>query len=157
MVPVWKQSCLALMGIINWSGLHIWTFLFLICLGSFGFYLANEIEAVSENAIEGALGISTSSKFIMTYYEYGIVVLAGILSGVISGISISRILNKLVMSLDESTQTNFPETLIISWVNVIYLVSSILILYIASSFLFSLITTRTNISEEIKKESLNVN
>ena len=155
-----EKSLVTQIAVASWSGISIialWTFLFLICLGSFGFYLANEIEAVSENAIGGALGISTSSKFIMTYYEYGIVVLAGILSGVISGISISRILNKLVMSLDESTQTNFPETLIISWVNVIYLVSSILILYIASSFLFSLITTRTNISEEIKKESLNVN
>ena len=151
-----EKSLVTQIAVASWGGISIialWTFLFLICLGCFGFYLANEIESTSENAIREALGISVFSKFIMTYYEYGIVVLIGIISGIISGISISRILNELVMLLDESTQTAFPETLIISWTNVMYLVFSIIILYIISSFLFSLISTRSKISEEIKKEA----
>ena len=69
-----EKSLVTQIAVASWSGISIialWTFLFLICLGSFGFYLANEIEAVSENAIGEALGISTFSKYIMTYYDYG--------------------------------------------------------------------------------------
>ena len=87
----------------------------------------------------------------MSYFEYGAVIFSGVVSGGVSGLIISRILNQLVMSLDESTITNFPETLVISWGYVFYALLLLGLLYIFCSFIFSLISTRANIAEELKK------
>ena len=87
----------------------------------------------------------------MSFFEYGIVIISAILVGLFSGIIISRILNQLVMTLDVSTKTSFPETLVISWIYVIFAISILAILYFVCSSFFSLISTRMNVSESIKK------
>ena len=55
------------------------------------------------------------------------------------------------MSLDISTKTSFPETLVISWINVIGAIIVLSILYFTCSLIFSLLSTRMKVSELIKK------
>lgn len=129
----------------------MWAFLILISIGFIGFYIANEIQSSQDNAINDAIGISPFSRYIMSFFEYGVVIISAVLCGLMSGIIISRILNQLVMSLDASTKTSFPETLVISWVYVITAISILAILYLICSSLFALISTRINVSESIKK------
>ncbi len=149
-----KKSLVTPIAVISWKGISIvglWAFMSLIFIGLIGFYIANEIQSSLDNAINEAIGFAPFSKFVMSYFEYGAVILTGVISGVISGLIISRILNQLVMSLDESTITNFPETLIVSWSYVFYALILLGLLYIFCSFIFSFISTRTNIAEELKK------
>jgi hypothetical protein len=149
-----KKSLVTPIAVISWKGISIvglWAFMSLIFIGLIGFYIANEIQSSLDNAINEAIGFAPFSKFIMSYFEYGAVIFSGVISGVISGLIISRILNQLVMALDESTLTNFPETLIISWGYVFYALLLLGLLYIFCSFVFSFISTRTNIAEELKK------
>jgi len=149
-----KKSLVTPIAVISWKGISIvglWAFMSLIFIGLIGFYIANEIQSSFDNAINEAIGFAPFSKFVMSYFEYGVVILLGVMSGITSGLIISRILNQLVMSLDESTITNFPETLIISWGYVFYALLLLGLLYIFCSFIFSFISTRTNIAEELKK------
>lgn len=149
-----EKSLVTPIAVISWKGISIvglWAFMSLMFIGLIGFYIANEIQSSFDNAINEAIGFAPFSKFVMSYFEYGAVILYGVISGVISGLIISRILNQLVMSLDESTLTNFPDTLIISWGYVIYALLLLGLLYASCSFIFSFISTRTNIAEELKK------
>ncbi|MFL2642248.1 MAG: hypothetical protein ACJ0GV_01845 [Dehalococcoidia bacterium] len=149
-----QNSLVTPIAVISWKGISIislWAFIILISVGFIGFYIANEIQSSQDNAINDAIGMSTSSRYIMSFFEYGIVIISAILVGLFSGIIISRILNQLVMTLDVSTKTSFPETLVISWIYVIFAISILAILYFVCSSFFSLISTRMNVSESIKK------
>jgi len=149
-----QNSLVTPIAIISWKGISIislWAFLILISIGFVGFYIANEIQSSQDNAINDAIGMSTLSRYIMSFFEYGIVIISAILIGLFSGIIISRVLNQLVMTLDLSTKTSFPETLVISWIYVIFAISILTILYLICSSFFSLISTRMNVSESIKK------
>ena len=149
-----EKSLVTPIAVISWKGISIvalGAFLSLIFIGLVGFYIANEIQSSFDNAINEAIGFAPLSKFVMSYFEYGAVIFSGVVSGGVSGLIISRILNQLVMSLDESTITNFPETLVISWGYVFYALLLLGLLYIFCSFIFSLISTRANIAEELKK------
>jgi len=149
-----QNSLVTPIAVISWKGISIislWAFIILISIGFIGFYIANEIQSSHDNAINDAIGISPFSRYIMSFFEYGVVIISAVLCGLMSGIIISRILNQLVMSLDVSTKTSFPETLVISWVYVITALLILAILYLICSSLFALISTRINVSESIKK------
>ena len=149
-----QNSLVTPIAVISWKGISIislWAFIILISIGFVGFYIANEIQSSQDNAINDAIGISTFSRFVMSFFEYGVVVISAILAGLLSGVIISRILNQLVMSLDQSTKTSFPETLVISWINVISAIIVLFVLYFLCSLIFSLSSTRMKVSELIKK------
>jgi len=149
-----QNSLVTAIAVISWKGISIislWAFIILISIGFIGFYIANEIQSSQDNAINDAIGISPISKFVMSFFEYGVVIISAILIGLFSGVVMSRVLNQLVMSLDISTKTSFPETLVISWINVISAIIVLSILYFACSLIFSLLSTRIKVSELIKK------
>ena len=149
-----QNSLVTATAVISWKGISIislWAFIILISIGVIGFYIANEIQSSQDNAINDAIGISPISRFVMSFFEYGVVIISAILIGLTSGVFISRILNQLVMSLDISTKTSFPETLVISWINVIGAIIVLSILYFTCSLIFSLLSTRMKVSELIKK------
>ena len=87
------------------------------------------------------------------FLGFTLLLISAILIGLFTGVIISRILNQLVMTLDISTKTSFPETLVISWIYVIVAISILSILYFVCSTFFSLISTMINVSESIKKAS----
>ena len=149
-----QNSLVTAIAVISWKGISIislWAFIILISIGFIGFYIANEIQSSQDNAINDAIGISPLSRFVMSFFEYGVVIISAILIGLFSGVIMSRVLNQLVMSLDISTKTSFPETLVISWINVISAIIVLSILYFACSLIFSLLSTRMKVSELIKK------
>ncbi|MBR39188.1 MAG: hypothetical protein CL888_03130 [Dehalococcoidia bacterium] len=149
-----QNSLVTSIALISWKGISIislWAFIILISIGFIGFYIANEIQSSQDNAINDAIGISPISRFVMSFFEYGVVIISAILIGLFSGVVMSRVLNQLVMSLDISTKTSFPETLVISWINVISAIIVLSILYFACSLIFSLLSTRMKVSELIKK------
>ncbi len=149
-----QNSLVTAIAVISWKGISIislWAFIILISIGFIGFYIANEIQSSQDNAINDAIGISPISRFVMSFFEYGVVIISAILIGLFSGVVMSRVLNQLVMSLDISTKTSFPETLVISWINVISAIIVLSILYFACSLIFSLLSTRMKVSELIKK------
>tara|TARA_Y100001935_G_scaffold65234_1_gene54789 strand:+ start:2059 stop:5466 length:3408 start_codon:yes stop_codon:yes gene_type:complete len=149
-----QNSLVTAIAVISWKGISIislWAFIILISIGFIGFYIANEIQSSQDNAINDAIGISPISRFVMSFFEYGVVIISAILIGLFSGVVMSRVLNQLVMSLDISTKTSFPETLVISWINVISAIIVLSILYFACSLIFSLLSTRIKVSELIKK------
>ena len=149
-----QNSLVTAIAVISWKGISIislWAFIILISIGFIGFYIANEIQSSQDNAINDAIGISPISRFVMSFFEYGVVIISAILIGLFSGVIMSRVLNQLVMSLDISTKTSFPETLVISWINVISAIIVLSILYFACSLIFSLLSTRMKVSELIKK------
>ena len=149
-----QNSLVTAIAVISWKGISIislWAFIILISIGFIGFYIANEIQSSQDNAINDAIGISPVSRFVMSFFEYGVVIISAILIGLFSGVIMSRVLNQLVMSLDISTKTSFPETLVISWINVISAIIVLSILYFACSLIFSLLSTRMKVSELIKK------
>ena len=54
----------------------------LISIGFIGFYIANEIQSSQDNAINDAIGISPLSRYIMSFFEYGVVIISAILIGI---------------------------------------------------------------------------
>ena len=102
-----QNSLVTAIAVISWKGISIislWAFIILISIGFIGFYIANEIQSSQDNAINDAIGISPISRFVMSFFEYGVVIISAILIGLFSGVIMSRVLNQLVMSLDISTK-----------------------------------------------------
>ena len=91
-----QNSLVTPIAVISWKGISIislWAFVMLISIGFIGFYIANEIQSSHDNAINDAIGISPLSRYVMSFFEYGVVIISAILIGLFTGVIISRILN----------------------------------------------------------------